>query len=128
MPFGPGAGFDFAIVGESSYLGTLRRAGGQRLAAGETVVLEMLIVPEPENQFDENAVAVHAKGFGKVGYFSRDDAQEWAVVMAGLKILGGVATCEGWLRGGTGDKKNIGVWLSIKGVDEIEAEMAGWTT
>jgi HIRAN domain len=120
VPLGPGEDFDFDIVGEASYLGTLKKASGGRLAAGETVVLPMLVVPEPENAYDPNAIAVYAVGFGKVGYFSRADAEEWSAVSRNLIATNAVGTCEGFLTGGYGEKKNIGVRLSLREPAELE--------
>ncbi len=86
IPIGSGddEDFDFDIVGEGSYLGTLRRAAGGRLMAGETVVLPVLVIPEPKNKYDPNAIAVHLEGFGKVGYFQKDTALEWVDVSRAL--------------------------------------------
>jgi len=123
IPLGPGEDFHFDIVGAGSYLATLRKAAGDRLANGETVVLTALVIPEPNNQYDPNAIAVHLEGFGKVGYFSRGDAEEWRAVAQALIARGAVGTCEAWLMGGTAEKKNIGVRLSLKEPDEIEEDL-----
>jgi len=122
IAFGPGKRFGHAVVGESRYLSTLQRVAGDRLAAGETVVVSCLVVAEPENRYDPNAIAVYIAGAGKVGYFSRDDATRWGKVAAMLTISGAAGVCEGFLRGGSGEKTNIGVWLSLRGPDELLAD------
>src|SRR4029079_6316548 len=73
ITIGPGRGFWYDVVGESNYQGTLRRADGGRLQAGAEVIVPCVVIPEPTNPFDPNALMVQIEGFGKVGYFARDD-------------------------------------------------------
>jgi hypothetical protein len=121
VPLGPGDDFSFDIVGEASYLARLRRIAGDRLENGETVVVPLLVVPEPTNPHDRDAIKVVAEGFGTVGYFSRDDAQEWRDVAQMLSRRHAVGTCDGWLTGGTKARRNIGVRLSLKEPEDLVA-------
>jgi hypothetical protein len=71
-----------------------------------------VLVREPDNPKDPEAVAVHAEGGGLVGYLSRDDAREYAQVFRSLEKRGyAAAACPAMLNGG-GDK-SFGVVLAI---------------
>lgn len=55
---------------------------------------------ERDNEYDENAIAVHADGVGHVGYLSRDDATEYQPVFSALEALGAsVAACPAFVTG-----------------------------
>jgi hypothetical protein len=73
LPGAAGA-FPLGIVGESRRQAVLRCLAGDRRSRGEFVVFDAAIVPEPNNLYDPNAIAVHIKGGSQVGYLSRDDA------------------------------------------------------
>ena len=103
------------IVGESRYQKTLRSIAAGRLVAGETVVFAAYVVPEPENQYDHNAIAVYAEGYGPVGYFCREDAELYAPVAQELLRRNAVGVCEAELTGGWDDDASIGVKLGIGG-------------
>lgn len=114
VQIGPGRAFWFDIVGESNYQGTLRRIDGGRLAREEEVVLPALVIPEPQNAYDPNALAVHAEGYGKIGYFDRDSAgYTFAALGKMLRNQGLVGACEARLTGGWQSDVSIGVRLSI---------------
>lgn len=69
---------------------------------GQVVRLE----PEPENQYDSNAVAVivESDGIGKIGYIPRDDAPDFKEMLESDKIL----TCSIKSVGRAGPRKPIG--------------------
>lgn len=113
-PARPGHGYWFEVVGESHYQRTLRAADGGRLAAGEYVQVPCLIVPEPLNPYDKNAIAVYIDGQGKVGHSSREDATEYRTLARRLIEQGAVGSCGGNLIGGQDETTSIGVCLSIK--------------
>ena len=112
------------VVGEGAYQGTLERIGGGRTINGcrkrdHTVVL----LPEPTNRYDSNAVRVAAIPFGGsaasglVGYLSREDAVAYRPRIDRLASVGRLVACAatlqgGWDRGG-GDRGHIGVRLHI---------------
>jgi hypothetical protein len=123
IPLAQASKYDFDIVGEASYLSTLRRIDGGRLARGKTVITPVLVVPEPTNEYDANAIAVLVEGFGKIGHFSRDAALEWASVSHALQARNAVGVSYGWLMGGTAEKPNIGVWLCLKTPKRTLAEL-----
>lgn len=68
ISLGPGEDFDFDIVGGASYLARLKHIVGPRFQAGETVVVPLLVVPEPDNPNDPNAIRIVFEGRGTVGY------------------------------------------------------------
>jgi len=79
-------------------------------AAGFLAVL----VREPDNPKDPEAVAVHAEGGGKLGYLKREDARRYAQVFRSLEKHGyETAACPALLNGG-GDK-SFAVVLAISG-------------
>jgi hypothetical protein len=72
-----------------------------------------LLVAEPENPYDENAIAVHSEA-GKVGHLSRRDALDYAPVMAALAERGNTGgSCDAFLNGGPADGKSYGVVLRL---------------
>jgi hypothetical protein len=140
LPVGPGPdGFRFDIVGEGHYQETLERIAGGRLrgrsnpdaitytleigASGATtlsrqepdhLVISCLIVPDPTNPYDSNALRVDAAGYGTVGYFARQDAMQYRALARELVARGAVGACQGALYGGWDEGVHIGVKLSIK--------------
>ena len=87
---------DLEVVGELSYQGALWRLSGG--AVGDKIRCDMVavLVPEPTNPHDSNAIAVHIDGY-LVGYLPRAVAQEY---LPGLRHLmsrlgGHIALCAG---------------------------------
>jgi HIRAN domain len=71
-----------------------------------------VLVREPDNPKDPEAVAVHAEGGGKLGYLNRDDARRYAQVFRSLEKRGyDAAACPAMLNGG--GEKSFGVVLAI---------------
>jgi hypothetical protein len=124
------AGGLLAIVGESHYQDELRALSRRTsnaapyrsdLAAYAADVADeepdrrwfmAVLVREPENPYDSEAVAVHAKGGGKVGYLSRNDARRYGQVFKSLEKRGfDAAACPAMLNGG--GAKSFGVVLAI---------------
>jgi hypothetical protein len=67
------------VVGESFYLDALRRIVGPNAGRAETRIrlsVQATLVPEPENPYDRNAVAVHVSGH-KVAHLSRAEARRY---------------------------------------------------
>lgn len=119
--------FELNVVGESHYQEALEKAAGGRSAQGARLEITALLIPEPDNPHDGNAVAVWIEG-GQVGHLSRHDAQilqakiidinqtrQRAVACRGL-ILGG------W-DGGGGDRGHFGVKIFIDPADfDVDAD------
>jgi hypothetical protein len=131
------------VVGESYHQDVLRRVAAR--ATGSDPFLEELagharevaekerdgkwfrvaLIREPNNEYDENAIAVYANEVGLVGYLDRDDATEYQPVFKALKPHGcNVATCPAFLIGGTKSKPNYGVMLCLSTPKRIVAELA----
>ncbi len=120
------------VVGEGSYQGSLERLAGGRTTDGprdrdHTAIL----LPEPTNPYDPNAVRVAvltASGDGAtIGYLSREDAVDYRPVIDRLAAEGKVAACRasiggGWDRG-SGVRGNFGVRLSMGTPDALMKEL-----
>ncbi len=106
--------FGQAIVGESHYQDQLRAIAAGRAEKGERVEFRVVLMPEPKNKYDPNAVAVYTENGGIVGHLSREDAEDYQpAITAFIKTRGKYPSCNAMMAGGRGDKKTIGVWLDI---------------
>ena len=94
------------VKGESFYQDEIRhvvRSQGREIAA--------ILVPEPHNQYDPNAVAVWVAGL-KVGHLSREDAAVYQQAIARLMAAEGQPIAlSGQIFGGEADRPSLGVWL-----------------
>src|SRR5262245_21115375 len=104
---------NFNIVGESHYQGRLRNIdmSGRSFTA--------VLMPEPTNAFDPQAIRVVAEGADTIGYLSREDAVHYAPVFELLARHNRVGTCRAQLTGGVGEKRSFGVLLNLREVDEL---------
>lgn len=101
----PGPMIDIEIVGESfhaDYIGGLRRRYGDQ-------EFEIVLVPEPENPYDHNAVAIYVDG-AAVGHLSREMAPAWQPTVAAANSEGFLVTGTASIWGGSPDKPNLGVF------------------
>lgn len=106
---------DLEVVGESAYQAALWAicggSGGDRVRHQIVAVL----VPEPTNPYDANAISVQVDGH-VVGYLPRDIAAQYLPALLGLmNLAGGHVALDGVIVGG-GYYENgpgrLGVWLS----------------
>jgi hypothetical protein len=113
-----------AVVGESHYQEALR-------ATRESCVIgpdgrpdfTAVLVPEPHNPYDSNAVAVHSSE-GKLGYLSRENAAEYRDVFDEVIRLGyDGAACDAHLTGGEPGKPSFGVVLLLAEPSTCFAEL-----
>jgi hypothetical protein len=104
---------NFNIVGESSYQGRLRNIS----MSGRSFMV--VVMPEPTNAFDPNAIRVLAQGGDTIGYLSKEDAVHYAPVFELLAQHGRIGTCRAKLTGGVGEKRSFGVLLNLREVDEL---------
>ena len=107
---------DFEIAGESKYQRALTAICGPKCEEGYRVEGMAVLIPEPTNQYDPNAVRVEIEG-RTVGYLFREDALWFNRSMASEGYAGRSATCGsiivgGWDRG-DGDTGHFGVKLNI---------------
>lgn len=105
---------DLPIVGTSHRQQVLARIAGESLRKGEHVAFTALIVPEPENPHDPNAISVTADGNGPIGYFARRDALRYKAMAQELIRRDAIGVCEAFLTGGVNDRATIGVRLEIE--------------
>ena len=108
--------FGFEVVGESKYQDALSNICGGHCEEGHEHECVAELVPEPDNPYDPNAVAVLIEG-EKVAYLSRFDAKRYLDELARLGHAGDRASCNamingGWDRGGR-DKGYFGVELDV---------------
>lgn len=110
LPPPPMEGWGYlAAVGESQYQGALKHASRHgRLCWA-------MLVPEPENPFDSNAVVVQIDG-ATVGYLSRTDARRY---QKRLLLLTAPMEVAAKLIGGTRDKPSFGVLLDCREVEAL---------
>jgi hypothetical protein len=121
-------------VGEGSYQGSLERIAGGRTIDGARVRDHLaVLLPEPDNPYDANAVrvAVVPSGTGGaggyVGYLSRENAVAYRPLIDRLAEIGKVVACAaslsgGWDRGG-GDQGSFGVRRHIAEPGAAMAEL-----
>ena len=111
------AGHFVNVVGESNYQPALEAASGGRTDKGARVPLvTAVLVREPQNRYDPNAVRVDVGG-QTVGYLSRNEAPVFHSVLAGVSNMGRHATCRAWLTGGwwrpPSDSGSFGIKLDL---------------
>lgn len=104
----PSGDCDFHIVGESNYQPELRKV------ARSSRTFLAVVMPEPTNPRDPNAIRVCAEGGRTIGYLDRDYAIQYQEAFALLAKHGYVGACRAKLIGGTAGKKSFGVMLNIK--------------
>jgi hypothetical protein len=93
---------DLEVVGESQYQQELWRAAGSVGPTTERVRVEVqaVLVAEPQNPYDSNAVAIQIGG-DTVGYLSRSDAERYRSGLLALEDLhGGSIALRGVIVGG----------------------------
>jgi hypothetical protein len=106
-------GAEVRAVGESYYQDALEAVSGGRTPFGtRTRLLTVLLVREPDNPFDENAVRVEAGG-ATLAHLSRDDAPRFHAILDRLAGTGLPASCRAMLTGGwdygPSDRGRIGI-------------------
>lgn len=106
------------VVGESHYQDAIKDAVRNLLRNGEIYETQAVLVREPDNEYDPNAVAVYLENGGKIGYLSREAALAYQPVLQQLAARKRVAVCAANITGGTVDKPNWGVFLDVADPDE----------
>jgi len=115
-----------AVVGESHYQEALR-ATSRICSVGldGNSSFTAALVPEPENPYDSNAIAVYSAE-GKLGYLSRESALDYGRLFAELIRRGyHGGACEASLTGGTVDKPSFGVVLRLAHAESCLEELCG---
>lgn len=95
------------VVGESNYLSHIKNVVGKaHQADGAEHLHSALLVPEPDNLHDRNAVAVQIGGH-TVGYLAREDAAEYSRVLQRLAAQGFVAQVQARIWAGDFDDYEV---------------------
>lgn len=106
------------VVGESHYQPAISEAaGGCDCQGGENAFpVAALLVPEPSNQHDANAVRVDVAG-RTVGYLAREDAAHYQPTLLGLLNSGSLGWCPAFICGG--GERYYGVFLRVSEPDRL---------
>lgn len=104
------------VVGEAHHQEALSAICGGKTESGHSLSTTAVLVMEPDNPHDSNAIAVIAGG-NRVGYLGRQDATAYRPVLEALEKRGQVGACQaeirgGWDRGG-GDEGHFGISLNL---------------
>jgi hypothetical protein len=115
-------GLEVGVVGESHYQDALTAIVGGKGRDSVRIPTHATLVPESDNPYDPNAVAVYIAG-RKVGHLPRPAAQAFAPVAWRLAEQQQVGTCSatitgGWDRG-DGDAGHFGVTLDLAPPDQL---------
>lgn len=120
-PFMAGdGGYEHEVVGESYYQDVLSAICGGPCEDGHEFDCVALLVPEPDNPYDYNAVVVIIEG-RKVAHLSRDEAVVHHRELSALGLGGRAVRCAalingGWSRprrGGRTDAGHFGIELDL---------------
>jgi hypothetical protein len=112
-------------VGESFYQQALLRHCRVRRGDAVRVTCRATLVPQPDNPYDSNAVAVQIGG-ELVGHLARKEAPRWQPIVRTLADRGYVATCEAMIagRGHQGETDNLGVFLHLPALSEARSQVS----
>jgi hypothetical protein len=112
------------VVGTSHYQPALVELSGRQ--GDEEIRIEKVavLVPEPDNPYDPNAIAVHIDR-QLVGYLSRDENRRWQDVLQTLATHDHQAAAEAMIagRGPGGGTSNLGVFLRLPTPTEARAQV-----
>lgn len=104
------------VAGESHYQQALRDLCGGDPQQPVRREFEALLVPEPDNAFDPNAVRVEIGG-RLVGYLPRDEAVAYGPTLSALERRGRQGACEALVSGRGGETAMLGVFLRLPDPD-----------
>ena len=102
-------GRSLAVVGESNYRADIEFAVGCR-PEGHHDVVDAVLIWEPTNPYDENAIAVQVAG-RTCGYISRADSQRYRPVMEWCRDEGFLPIVRADVRGG--GQQGDGSWMEF---------------
>ena len=102
-------------VGESNYQPAYEKLCGPKTEDGHVQRLTVTLTPEPNNQYDPNAVAVTIEGH-KLAHLAKAQAKEYQPLLLELARKGIEAQCAavirgGWIRGS--DEGSYGLVLAL---------------
>jgi len=100
------------VAGESHYQEALRDLTGTDGVSEVRQEAEAVLVHEPSNPHDPNAVMIKIDG-RLVGYLPRAAAVAYAPMIAAVEARGRSAACEAMIAGRGGDTSALGVFLRL---------------
>jgi hypothetical protein len=115
-------GEEVGVVGESHYQDALTAIAGGKHPESVSIPTQAVLMPEPENPYDPDAVAVYIAG-RKVGHLPRPAAKAYGPVGRRFAEQQQVGVCAatitgGWDRG-DGDTGHFGVRIDLARPDEL---------
>ena len=123
------------VVGESHYQAALEAICGGKGEEASDIEKWAHVIPEPDNPYDRNAVAVYIEG-QKIGYLPRADAAPYAVLLGHIwsryhcrgvcraRISGGWKRVHEQKSGGTWtDEGSFGVTLALAAPEHVERQV-----
>lgn len=110
--------FETEVVGESNYQNHLKTLAGDHGKDAAAVDALAVLMPEPTNPYDKDAVCIYIAG-KTVGYLPKDDAKTFLRRLTKQKLSKNAATtCDAQIMGGftkkDGSKASYGVLLNIE--------------
>lgn len=115
------------VVGESQHQSALERVAGGRTTDGARYPDHIaMLLPEPTNRFDTNAVRVLLVRGGDavlVGYLNREDAVSYRSVIDRVAATGSLVMCHARLKGGWDRNISFGVMLLVGAPWSLMAEL-----
>ena len=110
------------VKGESHYQDALDRACGGKCSEGHARKVLVVLEPDFDSPYDENAIAVKVNG-ELVGYMAKEPAAEYAPIAKLLHEKGKVGAARafirgGWLRDG-GDEGRFGIELELSSTPQL---------
>lgn len=118
--------FPLEIVGESNYQKEIKRIAAATASSEEPGVFTAVLVREPDNPYDPDAVAVYADGGSQVGYLAREEAAAISEFLDAIARRGYRAYCTGRIAGGTSRKKHRGIWLNMDQPTRVWYQAKHW--
>ncbi len=112
------------VVGESNYQDALWAVAGAPRGTEVRTKVFAVLVPEPQNSYDRNAVAVFVNNSNKVGYLSRDDAAAYQPILRRHRQL---VACDALIAGGgpgdDGRMRMLGIFLELPEPEELARDL-----
>lgn len=104
-------------VGESHYQDAYAKVCGPKTEQGHLQHVTVTLVPEPENPYDGNAVAIYVEG-EKLAHLPKAEAAAYQPMILGLVRKGTTVQCRGvirggWARKGGKDEGGYGILLAL---------------
>jgi hypothetical protein len=114
--------FECSVIGESYYQHHLIQLAGEHGKQSACVDVVALLLPEPTNQYDKNAVRILIQG-ETVGFIPKEHCKTYLRRLTALKLSRtSPTTCDAQIMGGfigkDGKRTSYGVVLNIKPFDD----------